>query len=227
MLSMSQLQGFNAGGGEHDPYWDQTCLSIDFNDSVVDATGTHTLSGSGYSFENNPPGKRIVFPDESTLNSDTSACLKLAGEFTIEMFLEVMDLSSQIFGRITSNTSTYTADTCYFHLSPGGIPGQLAFAWFGTGTGNEIGVLSTGSIYHVAVTRDADNRIDGWLNGVKSGAYQTDSQNRSVNQLIEVATTAYYSLIPANIKMKSLRITNACRYSGTSFTPPTAPFPSS
>lgn len=228
MLSMSQLQGFNAGGGEHDPYWDQTCLLLNFNDSIVDATGTHTLSGSGYSFESDPPGKRIVFPNGSTLNSDASACLKLAGEFTIEMFLEVMDLSTQLFCKISSNPSTYTADTCYFQVSGGGTPGQVSFAWFGTGTGQSLGVISTGSVYHVAVARNAANRIDGWIDGKQGAGYQMDSQNRSVNQLIEVATTAYYSgIIPVNIKIKSLRVTNACRYSGASFTPPTAPFPSS
>lgn len=207
----------------YEPYMDpDVCLLLNFDNTINDETNKLVFEGGDYSFESDSNGNRIIFPDNSYLNSTTaSSCLKLNGEFTIEFFVSFGDLSLQTFLMIEPTVGTYTGWTCYFTTTTV-APIELAFAWHGTGTSHPIGEITTDTMYHVAVTRDASNKLNFWLDGVKSADGNfIDEETKSVDQYIEVATPDYYSgIFPANIKMKSLRITNACRYSGESFTPP-------
>ncbi len=210
-----------------DPFAAQVVLLMHFNDDVIDATGNHTLSPSGITYENNAPlGSRVSLTSADTINSNATAHLKLVGEFTIEFQVEFVSLAPQMFCWISKGSGGYSDLLCGFAVSTGSA-NELTFTWMPVGTGYKVGDVTTGHKYHVAVCRNASNRINSWLDGVKSGAYVDDSSSASVNQIIEVATNFYYgATFPiAGIKIDELRITSACRYAEATMGVPSMPFP--
>jgi hypothetical protein len=168
-------------------------------------------------------GDKIAFADH--------ADWELTGEFTIEAFIRINSLAPVI----SSVLSHGTASTAYGWWLSYTNAGTLRFRFDDNADGTALhditqsgGAMTTGTWYHVAVDRDASNKLRLYVDGVMraSKTAATGSSHASTGTL-DIGMVG--SSLPMNGWVDEIRITKgAARYaSDGGFTVPAAAFPRS
>jgi hypothetical protein len=168
-------------------------------------------------------GDKIAFADH--------ADWELTGEFTIEAFLRINSFAAATNTIMAHGASSVAYGWWLTHSNAG----TLRFRFDDGGDGTALhdvtqgsAPMTTGTWYHIAVDRDASNKIrlyvDGVMRGSKTAA--TGSSHASAGTL-DIGMIA--SSLPMNGWLDEVRITKgAARYASDSgFTVPAAAFPRS
>ena len=210
-----------------DPYWSNVMLLMHFDDNVNDATGRHSPTSFGVTYENGTFDKRVICNAGDTIDVPASADFADDDVFTIEFKI----ISTTAAPNVWFFNATHQAGTgvglYHFALNSGGVAGQLTFSHNITpGPTNifAIGTLGSGTEHSVAVTLNASGVLNGYLDGVKSANSVQTSAHLSTPQKLEIATSSYFGG-SVGFKMDELRITKGVvRYIGD-YTPAITPFP--
>lgn len=209
MLSMSQLQGFNAGG-EHDPYWDDVVLLMHMDGNFTDASKySHSVTDGGMSLVASP-----VRYGSGSMQGDTFASASVSNA--------VLDVSS---GDLTVEAWVYLGDTGYIYI--------VRSSWYfyvaadqklraGDGFSNNItssSPMSLNTWHHVAYVREGSSHFL-FVDGVSVGS-GTPAFTSTTTYSIGGSGSSQVNYID------ELRITKGVARYTTNFTPPVAPFPNS
>ena len=137
-----------------------------------------TIAASGQTSENT--GSVYFDGDGDYLSiSDTSGLLSLPGSFTIELFTYFSTVTSQVTFVCKTEDDSQFAWFLQYISSSGGIRFYPAT---GGGTGTPITFAwtpSTGTWYHLALTRDTSNNVRMFVDGVQIGNTSTNTDNLS------------------------------------------------
>jgi hypothetical protein len=225
---MSMLSRFATTGGGGDPYWNSVSYLLVGNGAngttanIKDSSSnnlTTTVSGStviSTAQSKFNTGSSVYFPGVSNyLTVTSSSVLALPGEFTVEMW---------VYFTAAANFSAFFSVLSGFQIGLNSL-GYLATAQQGVA----IEVSSTTAVplnswHYVAVTRNASNLVTIYLDtsSVATGTYST-------NYSAGTAYINYNSALPTagfTGYVYDLRVTKGvCRYTGSTITNPTAPFP--
>lgn len=233
MLSMSQLQGFNAGG-EHDPYWDDVVLLMHMDGangstSFTDLKG-HTFTRDGPSVadgvyistaQSKFGGSSAYFNGQSALLTADSTDWILGDASTIEMFIRPGTLGGVLIAQWNIN-----ADFAFYLMLTSG--GELTYAEANTGANTTSGAgIATNNWYHVAMCQSGTS-AKIFVNGVNKKSFSLPATGANSAQQLTIGCFLSSGPIPSNIYdgyIDELRITKGVSRYTTDFTPPTAPFP--
>ncbi len=190
-----------------DPYWDQVVLTMHMDDSLVEESGTLTVSGSSYSYSTGEYGKAVQLGD-SIVNTNASADLRLTGSFTIEFYLKQDSLSPSASGYFMNLTSTPGTGlgTFYFVTNSGGHAGQLNFSVHSGAL--QIGFIpDTMNYHHIAVVFDGST-YQGYMDGVKNvNSSSGDALIFPADPLLHIGKSLYIGGGSLYIHIDDLRIT--------------------
>lgn len=238
---MMRRFGQPASGGGGDPYWANVVSLLNFpgadgSTSILDAKGkTWTAYGNaqidtdyGPSLLLDGSGDYAYTPDSADFNFASSL-------FTVEGgFREsARGVIRQIIGQHTTQGGQET-DCSFLILSDNGYLKFQFFIGFTYYTVANTAQHALNTIHHYAAVRDASNVFRLYLNGIQvasltqSGTINNSSQRLTIGAVMKDGAPdpgGYYF----NGRIMPHRITTGvCRYpSGTTFTPPSAPFPDS
>lgn len=148
---------------------------------------------------------------------DSATLITYTGVYTIEAFIRV-ESSFASRGIVSGRTQTNGA---VFRTTDAGA-NRLQFLNPSLTAYTSTGAMSLNTWHHVALTRNASNTVTFWIDGVASGtvAGQTGSHAWKFVGWAGSAGEFMRGWIDA------VRLTGVCRYTA-SFTPPSAPFPTS
>lgn len=233
------LDGYRSGGGGGDPYWANVVSLLNFpgadgSTSIIDAKGkTWTAYGNaqidtdyGQSLLLDGSGDYASTPDHADFNFASSL-------FTVEGHFRESARGAirQIIGQHTMESGK-VSECSFLILSDNGY---IKFEFY---IGSSIYSItnpaqhSLNTIHHYAAVRDTSNVFRLYLNGVhvasltQSGTINNSPHRLTIGTVMSGTSPGSYYF---NGRIMPHRITNGvCRYpSGTTFTPPTTPFPTS
>lgn len=181
---------------------------------TITTSGTVLLSATSGKFSNcaqfNGVDSKIISPDSADWQFGS-------GPYTIDFWVRFSTLPAQPVMIDVGSASdlsngvmiTYNASTLYCYV--GGVAKQ--FAWLPV----------VGTLYHVALVRDASNNLYAFVNGVQIGSTLTDLTNHTSNTA--GVTLGFASLYPSlNFHsgwIDEVRITKGVARWTSAFTPPT------
>ena len=212
-----------------DPNWDDTILSLNFDDNVTDLTGTfstYSLSGAydadekfgTKSLRTNGSGGLINTSENDALSWGTS-------DFTIEFWYKHSTWSSGnayfFHGRIDDgdNFILYVAtngNLTLYDPQTGGV------GVYSIGVANTL--LTAGSYQHIAVVK-ASNVLKIFIDGTQVGTNQTQTEDFTLTRMGIGSYGGGASFLSTGL-IDSFRITTMARYTDD-FSVPTAAFPTS
>ena len=148
------------------------------------------------------------------------------GDFTIEAWVNSDNVSTpsergylQTSASVGGLSTSYTGGVAIYFGNPGN--GAVRVLINGTGFSTSAGAISTGTWFHIALTRQSGT-CTIWINGASS-ATTTNAANLTAQNL---CIGGYYSTSYLyDGYLDDLRITKGVARYTTTFTPPTAPFP--
>jgi len=152
---------------------------------------------------------------------DSSGLLSLPGSFTIELFTYFSTVTSQVTFVCKTEDNSQFAWFLQYIASSGGIR-------FYPGTGGGIGTPitfawtpSTGTWYHLALTRDASNNVRMFVDGVQIGNTSTNTDNLSSTGQITIGDNIdVLGTQELNGYISNLRIIKGRALYTSNFTPP-------
>ena len=152
---------------------------------------------------------------------DSSGLLSLPGSFTIELFTYFSTVTSQVTFVCKTEDNSQFAWFLQYIASSGGIR-------FYPGTGGGIGTPitfawtpSTGTWYHLALTRDASNNVRMFVDGVQIGNTSTNTDNLSSTGQITIGDNIdVLGTQELNGYISNLRILKGTALYTSDFTPP-------
>jgi hypothetical protein len=163
-------------------------------------------------------GDKIAFAD--------SADWELTGEFTIEAFIRANTLPV-----ISTIAAHGTGSTVYGWWLSASNAGSIRFRFDDNGDATALHdvtsstTISTGTWYHIAVDRDASNKIRLYIDGVMRGS-KTSATGSSFNSTGTLDIGEIGSGFGFDGWIDEFRFTNVARYASDSgFTVPTVAFP--
>ncbi|MCK9532232.1 MAG: LamG domain-containing protein [Gammaproteobacteria bacterium] len=231
-------------GSGGDPYWNSVILLANFDSGSVlnadiDASGNTASvarSNSAITVQNTSPADTPysyylnktsgnyyyrIFPSDQSVWS-------FSGPFTFEFWINAVSISNN--GYMISNRSDNTSNFGYELQcnSSGILTFNLGFGTGGSSLNTGINKSSlTGTWAHVALTRDGSDVVRSYLNGsVVNSATISGTTYQSTQPMWIYASgrglTGWYGALD------EIRVTKSvARYTGSSFTVPSAPFPTS
>ena len=214
----------------YDPYFNQTTLMLHGNGTNAAQNNTfldsstnnftitrngNTTQGSFSPFSQTGWSTFFASASSQSLTAPNNNAFKFAGQFTIELWVNPIAVSTRI-DMVCTPTSASSSTGVYFYIASGKPT-------FDQGGGNI--VTSTADVAantwtHIALTRNASNLCTIWVNGVASGT-ATSAINFSDGNLYigtENAATSYF-----NGYMSNVRILNGSALYTSNFTPSTQP----
>lgn len=226
--------------GEKDPHFDKVTLLLPLMDN--DAAnygrtgGTMTVGSGGSTGFSTAQGKfgfGSYYVDGAsgfgTVAPNAAAYGIVSQSFTIELW--VYPISHGAFGGFISQAGNSWADGWQFLFNSTSYNPWLTLA---TSGGSNIGqyasntVITDGAWHHLAITRNAANLLNMWVNGVST--FSTTVTNTNVflsdayNSPLKIGASRESARVQQHY-INDVRITQGvCRYTG-SFTPPTERFP--
>jgi hypothetical protein len=185
--------------------------------------------GSSALYNDGVSGSRFVIPKYSTGD------LYLNGAFTVEGWFNANSIANGSYQRLWafgtfSNANSFDVE---WNANPGpAVVFRINFNGIvngASGSDSATGLVSAGSWYHIAVTRDTSGTIRGFLNGTLTQTL-TGAQTAKVNlsQDVYISSLHGYETTQAAIfggYINDFRITNGIARYTSSFTAPTATFP--
>ena len=184
----------------------------------IDGDGVLSVIPASSSYSANIPGSGNWLTAAPTIGIGT-------GDYTIEMFVDISAYDSTGAGMAVffdaRGAGSVSSEGPLFYVSP--EAGHLKLYSNGAVAAEGTGVLPipTSGWHHIAVVRES-SAITLYIDG-SSVATGTDSTNWTSSQLyinaIEADTT-----LNATMKVGSLRISSSARYTGSTYTVPTAAF---
>lgn len=220
-----------------DPHWDSVVLFVDFDgtDGATSATdesnSAHTLTFNSNAQIDTAQSKfggssLLLDGTDDNVSCADSADWQLGTEFTVEAWVRLNTLSANSVICGHNNPTGLQRDWLLRVMSDGQV--RLSISPDGLG-GSQVhtegGSLTTATWYHVAATRNADNLISVWVDGV-SVASQTSSVaffNSTASFRVGAQETGSTEELDGWID--SVRITKGvCRYTER-FNPPPLAFP--
>jgi hypothetical protein len=216
-----------------DPFWDDTILFLPLNNMEQYSCLRGSSAGPGY-FANSYIG--IIGGVECTQvwgGVPHSSLFNFANDdLTIECFVRISTLGIQQYIFSFYNVSSSADPWLRFFFFTNNVlfvdinDASNGYAFVGSGSFS----FSVDTWYHVAVTRNV-NTWTMWVDGTAQGTL-TDSRTFPASSELKInimngANPSQSGLIRGlSGYIHDMRITKACRYTGT-FTPPTVPLPTS
>ena len=239
MLRRGMMAG--GGGGATDPYWANVVSLLNFpgadgSTSIIDAKGK-TWTAYGNAQIDTDYGQSLLLDgsgDYATTLDHADFALG-SSLFTIEGFFResVGGVIRQIIGQHTT-VGGQEANCSFLILSDNR---KLTFQFFMGGAYYTVASASThalDTIHHYAAMRDASNVFRLKLNGVQVASLTQAGSINNSDRLLTIGAVMNGDLPNSggyyfNGRIMPHRITTGvCRYPGSdSFTPPSAPFPTS
>ena len=219
--SYSSASGSVTAG--NDPYWSNVQLLIPGDSSTADVSSSaRTVSAFGSAASSTSQKKwgagSIAFNGSTDYLSVTASAFNVGtGDFTAEAWIRLSATPTD-FRHVFD---TRTADSNGFAL---GIDGSSrVFLFSNSAFRVQTGSVSINQWHHLAVCR-ASGVTRVYLNGSQLGSDFTNTLNYSQTTLL---IGAYYSTSSFrwNGNLDDIRWTNTARYTGSSFSVPTAAFP--
>lgn len=213
----------SGGGGGSDPYFANVTALIPMSTDFTDLKGNTWTPSNGATVT----GGQGVFDGDAWISAPSSANFGFgSGVYTIEGFFKADSLS----GNDCLIDTRGGGEGIAVYATASGIGG-----FFGVANNVAVigggGVFSTSTAKHWAVVRDSDNKLYGYLDGVQTFTTPpTDSRTLASTATCFIGDNRIAPSQPIHGKMPGgMRITKGvCRYpGGTTFTPPTSPFPTS
>lgn len=240
MLKVNNLSGFGTEDGAVDPFFSDVTLLLQYN-GTDPRTGVPSIAKEGFEFnvagsvtlvadaESRIPGNKYFFANNQQYMFrsgaiDYSPYLFDSSDFTFECFSKLADLST--LRVLACCTNVATTDGWYMYVQPSGAVG----CGLGPATGGQsgAGVVTTMTWYHFALVKDSTS-VRLYVDGVM--VFEISSY--SLGNLANVNGVSLYSYLGFQAAFgyhDSVRITKACRYTGTdtvnpNFVVPTGDFP--
>lgn len=220
-----------------DPFFANVISLIGIEDTVTDAIGVANVSLAGTSA---PSDNEAKFGDKSLASaggSQNASGLRLSaddgyftfpGEFTIEAWFYITTLRS--FYSLFDGQRNHP-DAGSWTLQ-GNSNGALIFIMngnFSSGPNTGSGAVSTNTWHHIAITRDGDDDVRIFVDGVQKGnavtrsgtmgGVDSDASSLNVSRGIASDNWSFAGYV------EEVRITKGVARYTSNFTPPDAPFP--
>lgn len=222
-----------AGGGGADPYWGSVSALLHFDGTPASTTFTdekgNTWTGAGGTAELSSAVAKfgptsLVLVAGGYLYNTTSGLLDLSTDFTIEFWTYTASDGSGLrcYLHAFNDAGSNNGLNIYRNSSSGVL--QIDNALAATTAGSIAIPLNT--LTHIAAVRDGGT-IRGYVEGVEALSHAAQTYPATITKT-QIGAFKGPNYLDHGYK-DELRITNGvCRYpSGTTFTPPTAPFPNS
>lgn len=159
------------------------------------------------------------------ISTPNDASLSLDADYTIEFILRLNALT--ISGVAANGAGSFSGDATAFIVNHATQANKLSFWCRNIGTTGAIlstNTLSTGVDYHIAFVRSG-NVSKTWQDGVSVGASATEGSVATVPLSTSGLRVGRYWGGDFNGWIRAFRITKGVARYTSSFTPPTAPFP--